>query len=354
MRPYRWFALLGITLTLGFAAMTVLPDDADARMGRSSSFGSRGSRSFMTPQQPSRQSFSYQRQQQSAKPQMAPAQQRRGGILGGFGGMLGGLLLGGAIGSLLFGGGLGAGGIGLLEILLIGGLIWFGLRWFKSRQMGGAEQPRHGGGFDPRGGQAEAMQTAGGRYDYAPEPEPQAEPLARQGATFGGADAAEPQDDARDDLQNGLAAIARDDAHFNEFDFIDGAKHCFGLLQDAWADGDVEKLRAWLTEPMLAQVSGQLQQMRAQGLREVVEDPRIDDAAVTEAWAEASAHFITVRFDATLTEYVENASGAVVEGDRDAPQQICEYWTFTRAAGGGVDAWRLTAIQQPDQAAAQE
>jgi predicted lipid-binding transport protein (Tim44 family) len=57
----------------------------------------------------------------------------------GWGGMLGGLLVGGLIGSLLFGGmggGLGGlgGGIGLMEIVLIGGLIVFAIMWMRRRQ----------------------------------------------------------------------------------------------------------------------------------------------------------------------------------------------------------------------------
>src|SRR5207237_487254 len=62
---------------------------------------------------------------------------------GGMGGMLGGLLVGGLIGSLLFGGGHGFGGIGLMEILIVGGLIWLAVSFLRRRQ----QQPAAPSGY---------------------------------------------------------------------------------------------------------------------------------------------------------------------------------------------------------------
>ena len=62
---------------------------------------------------------------------------------GPFGGLLGGLLAGGLLGSLLFGGAFS--GIGLLDILLIGGGLFLLFRFLRSRQTA-LETP---GGFQP-------------------------------------------------------------------------------------------------------------------------------------------------------------------------------------------------------------
>src|SRR5215470_18477082 len=102
--------------------------DAFARAGGGSSGGSRGSRSYSAPARssPSQVSPSSPASRPPSPMQPTPAPQRPG-----WGGMIGGLLMGGLIGSLLFGGlghGFGGGGMGLLEILLIAGLVYFGFR----------------------------------------------------------------------------------------------------------------------------------------------------------------------------------------------------------------------------------
>jgi predicted lipid-binding transport protein (Tim44 family) len=52
---------------------------------------------------------------------------------------------------------------------------------------------------------------------------------------------------------------------------------------------------------------------------------------------------VTVYLTASLVDYtVEDATGAVVAGSK-APQDVEEYWTFTRPVG--PNPWRLSAIQ---------
>ncbi|HYB41714.1 MAG TPA: Tim44 domain-containing protein, partial [Candidatus Methylomirabilis sp.] len=106
------------------SAMVLVPllwtQEAWARAGGGGSGGSRGSRSYSPPARPSSPT-----QIQPSAPASPPTQlppQRPG-----WGGMLGGLLVGGLLGSLLFGG-LGHGSFGLIELLIIGALVYFGFR----------------------------------------------------------------------------------------------------------------------------------------------------------------------------------------------------------------------------------
>ena len=43
---------------------------------------------------------------------------------------------------------------------------------------------------------------------------------------------------------------------------------------------------------------------------------------------------------------VDRASGQIVSGDPNRPDEATELWTFVRPAGSGPDAWKLSAIQQ--------
>src|SRR5262245_16423986 len=129
MQPSVCMLALGLLLSSVF--LTVI--DAWARAGGGGSSGSRGSRSYFAPAQPSTSppAVSPRPAPPTSNPQTAPP---RSGWMGGLLGGLGGLLLGGFIGSLLFGG-IG-GGIGFLEILLIGALAVFALSYFRRRQEG--------------------------------------------------------------------------------------------------------------------------------------------------------------------------------------------------------------------------
>jgi len=122
------------TAVLALALMLLVPllwtADAFARAGGGSSGGSRGSRGFSSPSSPAPMSPTRPTTPAPTSPQPAPSR------WGGLGGMLGGLLVGGLLGSLLFGGH--GGGIGLLEILMIGGAIWLALSFLRNR----SQQPQ--------------------------------------------------------------------------------------------------------------------------------------------------------------------------------------------------------------------
>src|SRR5215470_9134463 len=118
------------TAVMALMLMVLVPllwtADAFARAGGGSSGGSRGSRGLSSPSSPAPTSPTRPAAPAPTSPQPTPSR------WGGLGGMLGGLLIGGLLGSLLFGGH--GGGIGLLEILVVGGLIWLALSWMRSRQ----------------------------------------------------------------------------------------------------------------------------------------------------------------------------------------------------------------------------
>lgn len=121
-----------------FLSITVLELAAEARVGGSRSFGSRGSRSYSRPASPSLQPG-------TARQQVAPApgtfQQPAGG---GFMRSMAGGMMGGMLGSMLFsnfagaggaGGGMGGGGIGMFEIMLLAGGGYLIFRYIKKKRM---------------------------------------------------------------------------------------------------------------------------------------------------------------------------------------------------------------------------
>src|SRR5256886_16544360 len=84
---------------------------------------------------------------------------------------------------------------------------------------------------------------------------------------------------------------------------------------------------------------------RLRGGRETyrVEEMQFKRAEVTEAWQESRQDWATVYVAASLVDYtLDDTTRNLVDGSR-TPQDVEEYWTFTRPVG--PKAWRLSAIQ---------
>ena len=301
-----------VTLVL---APVLLASEAWARAGGGSSSGSRGSRSYSSPSRPP--TASPASPSQPVSPSVQPPAPTRPGWGGMLGGMLGGLVLGGLLGSLFFGHG---GGIGLLEILIIGGLAWFAISYMR-RQQGAAPS-----GYATPGGYGTAPAT---RYDPSP-----AGGVATIEAPAGPSD-----------LERGLSHIRQMDPGFDPRAFAETASDGFFKVQGAWTARSMAGVSSLLNAEMTSLLQRDCDRLKAEGKVNHLENIAVRSAEVTEAWQEGGQDFVTVHFLASLLDYTTDESGArVLEGSRTDPVKFEEYWTFTRPVGPG--AFRLSAIQQ--------
>ncbi len=239
-------------------------------------------------------------------------------------GGIGGFLLGGLIGSMLFGGmGRGLfGGIGLMEILIIGGLIFFALSYMRRRQQPTLAAPQ--GYATPQG----------------------AETTAWQPGSTAAATATVDAPSAPTDLDRGLGYIRQMDPVFDPARFADTASDVFFKVQAGWMARDMGSVRDLLTPEMFATLQEQCDRLRAERRINRLENIAVRSVEVTEAWQEGGRDFVTVCFLANLLDYtVDEAGSRVLEGSRTEPVKFEEFWTFGRPVG--PNAWRLSAIQQP-------
>lgn len=322
-----------VGLALGF----VLVADAADVWARASRGGSRGSRTYSAPARPSPMSPATPSSPSRSLSQPAsPTAPQRPGLFGGgmMGGLLGGLAgfaLGGLLGSMLFGGlghGLGGfGGIGLLEILLIGGGLFFLFRFLRSRQAQ-SPQPAYAG----PGSQTSAYGGSGG---YGGEGE-------RSWGAAGGGAVEMPA--ASSDLERGIAHVRTMDPGFDPSALGDHARRVYFVVQQAIGMRELAGVRDYLTPEMAAVLQAQCDRLRSARQTNRVERFDIRRAEVTEAWQESGQDYVTVLIAAAMLDYtVDDTTGAVVEGSRTEPQEIEDFWTFTRPVGN--HPWKLSAIQ---------
>jgi predicted lipid-binding transport protein (Tim44 family) len=313
----RWLAVIA-------ALIIVAPALAEARAGAGSSSGSRGGRTdqapaptqtaptakpverSVTPQQPA---------QNSATTAATPAAPQAGGFMARnpfLSGLMGGMLGAGLFG-MMFGGGF-AGGLGggagmlglLLQVLLIGGVAYLGVRLF-------------------RGWNAARVQPASpSAYAYTAAPAMTEVPMARSGAALlmGSASA--------------QLAIAAND--YTKFEAL------LSEIQTAYSKGDLATLRGLVTPEMLGYFSEQLSGNASRGLENKVEAVKLEQGDLSEAWSEAGLDYATVAMRFSMIDVTRNiADGRIVEGSERDRTEATEVWTFLRSHGG---TWILSAIQQ--------
>ncbi len=325
MTRFRWLAILAALI---IAVPSLAPSPADARAGGGGGSGSRGSKSGQAPaptqtaptSKPVERSTTPQQQSPSANPAGTAAagakpgfMQRNPFLSGLMGGMLGAGLFG-----MLFGGGFGAGLAGmagmlgfLLQIALIGGIVYFAVRWWKSRN----------------GAPAAAFAGAGaGGGNPMPPRESLPNAMARTGAMpmMGGATAAP-----------SLAILEGD---YNAFESL------LKDVQAAYSAGDLAKMRSLVTPEMLGYFTQELSANASRGVENKVTDVKLEQGDLSEAWSEGAVDYATVAMRFSMIDVLRNvADGRVVEGNEQVRTEATEVWTFLRGQGGN---WILSAIQQ--------
>jgi predicted lipid-binding transport protein (Tim44 family) len=319
-RQLNWRILLALFFS---AVIALAPAIAEARAGgsfggRSSGMGSRGLRTY--------ENNGAQPLSRSVTPAPAPEAPRPPGLAPAmpspaYGGgsffqrhpFLTGLA-GGFIGSWLFGhSGWAADGVGtgasmlggLLQLLIIGLIIWFVVRLVRGWSFAGGAR---GGGWPPRSAgaaAAPAMRNPSGR------------------------------DRGRD--------INVTDADLAAFQAIHAA------VQDAWSNGDLARMRGLMTPEMLSYFSEELTRNASQGVRNIVANVELLKGDLTEAWDEGDLQYATAYLRWRANDYVVREGRSpgdpdwLVSGDPRTPVEAEEMWTFVRRRRGN---WLLSAIQQ--------
>jgi len=242
-----------------------------------------------------------------------------GGVLGGMAGAL-------LFSSLGFGhgaGGFGGGGIGLMDILLLGAVL-YGIYWFiKKRRQTAATAMNSPMAYGSGSADSREAFNPG---SYAP-------PIRDIPPAAG------------DEAGDGLNAIRQGDYSFDEKRFKDAALDNFFTIQGAWAVRDMTGVRNLLTDEIYKTIQQDADTLRAKNRINKLDNIAVRSVDITEAWQEGGQDYITVRFYANLLDYtVDEASGDVLAGSKTEPVKFVEFWTFTRPAGS--KPWRLSAIHQ--------
>lgn len=107
----------------------------------------------------------------------------------------------------------------------------------------------------------------------------------------------------------------------------------FDTLQSAWAAQELRPLRPFVSARQYDSLQYWIEAYKEQGLRNLMERPRLFTLAFARVERDAHYDALTLRIWANGCDYtVEAKSGRVVGGSRIADRPYSEYWTLVRSA----------------------
>lgn len=229
-----------------------------------------------------------------------------GGIAGG---ILGGMLFR-SLGFASEGMGQG-GGIGLFEILLMGGLA-YGIYWWVKKRQTLAYSP--------------AGSTASSSYSFLPY-------------------AAGENVSSVQVVDEGLKKIGAMDPQFNVESFKEQITETFFKVQVGWGKRELAPIARYLTPEMNEILEREITRLKVEKKTNHIENISIRQVEPVEAWQEEGNDFITVLISANLLDFTrDDQTGAIVAGSESEPISFKEHWTYVRPVGAGP--WNLSAIGQ--------
>jgi predicted lipid-binding transport protein (Tim44 family) len=206
------------------------------------------------------------------------------------------------------------GGIGLLDLAILGVALYFGWRFLKKRRF--------------------ALPSGEGLSRYFEND------LGRPAQEAYG---------ATSEVEEGLRRLRQVDPGLSEEALQEIFQDIFFRVQAAWKNRDLEGIYGILAPEMVAYFGEQFKEMKSQGRINRLENIAVRRVEVTEIWQEEGRDYISAMITANLLDYIEDdRTGEIVGGDRFAPVKFQEVWTFCRDLGDS--GWQLTAINQPGMA----
>ena len=299
-------------LMVALFSQLIVSDAHARRFGGGASFGSRPSFNKSFKRAPLKRSLSPAQKQASAKNQnLRNSMNKRGGMMG----MFGALAMGGLLGSLFFGGAFE--NFNMIDFLVIGGVLYLAFKLLAMRgQRTASVQSYARNTYDDNSfGNTNTGYSQPRTFDT--------DMMFKKDQTVG-----HQTNTSNDGLHS---TIELDD--FDEASFLEGARGAFRMLQSAWDAGDQAEIRRMTTDKVFAEIKRDLDNQSTDNHTEIMSL----NAQVLSARQVGNELQVQVLFDANIHELPESITS-----------NVQELWHFMRPANNQESMWYLDGIQQVD------
>jgi predicted lipid-binding transport protein (Tim44 family) len=144
-----------------------------------------------------------------------------------------------------------------------------------------------------------------------------------------------------------LTQIKLADRSFEPASFLDGAKGAYEMIVTAFAQGDRDTLKTFLSDDVYRSFERAIADREAQNYSHETTLVAMKESEIIDAELKDSSAEITVKFVSDLVNVTRDSDGRVVDGDPNQIDTITDIWTFARDTQSRDPNWTLVATRVP-------
>ena len=153
---------------------------------------------------------------------------------------------------------------------------------------------------------------------------------------------------ADENVERGLAEIARADRSFDAGRFAVNAQDAFVLIVEAFAAGERDTLRNLLEPQVYNAFEGVIKDREGRGEKLTTEIHSVRKMEIMHVAFDGRLALITTRFIADETCVVRDQNGVILSGDPDRITEMNDIWTFSRLVKNRDPIWLLHETRDGD------
>lgn len=144
----------------------------------------------------------------------------------------------------------------------------------------------------------------------------------------------------------GVRAIASADPRFDIVSFLEGAKGAYGMILEAFWEGDRETLRELCDDDVYESFAGAIDAREAAGETLANRLVRIENATIKSAELDGRMARVSVLFVADIAAVTRDRDDMVIAGSLDDAVESRDIWTFARHVDSPEPNWILDETDQ--------
>lgn len=141
--------------------------------------------------------------------------------------------------------------------------------------------------------------------------------------------------------ENMLIDIVNDYPQFNLEHFVQGAEGAFGMIIEAFAEGDLETLEGLLAPEVYQAFETAVKERNERGEKVETQIKDVEKMDITEVRIKDKHIFVTVRFSAREVCVIRDKDDNIISGDPDRTTVMVDIWVFGRELEFDGPEWYL-------------
>jgi predicted lipid-binding transport protein (Tim44 family) len=141
----------------------------------------------------------------------------------------------------------------------------------------------------------------------------------------------------------GLERIRAADHGFEPAEFLEGARGAFGIIVEAFAAGDKNRLRPLLSDEVFGRFAAAIDERKAAGETMETKIVSVGELDIAEAGLDGTMARVTIKLVTGQINILRGHDGSIVDGDPEKPVEKTDFWSFTRDTRSPDPNWVLVA-----------